>query len=106
MPEPTPEEIEDYERSSHAPEMVSADGSVPTADLPPRSPALLWATGRDVVRPPAKALRVPLTEKGRNAQEIRRSTSWAGGLVDDLARQVLRRRRAGVVRRGWALVRT
>ncbi|MGZ5419522.1 MAG: hypothetical protein ACXWES_03285 [Solirubrobacterales bacterium] len=71
MPEPTAEEVAEWERLSQAPEMVSADGSMPSADLPDRSPALVWATGRDVIRPPAKALEVALTDKGRDSQVFR-----------------------------------
>jgi hypothetical protein len=33
-----------------------------------RSPALIWATGRDVIRPPARAFEV-LSKTGRGAQE-------------------------------------
>jgi hypothetical protein len=60
MPGPTPEEIEGYEREIRTwPEVVSADKRILAPNLPPRSPALLLATARDTIRPPAKALTVP-----------------------------------------------
>jgi hypothetical protein len=41
-----PEEIEEYERLSREQEAAMIDGDkVVPADLPPRSPALLWPVG-------------------------------------------------------------
>lgn len=69
-PGPTPEETEEYERLCSQQESVTIDGGAlrAPANLPTRSPALLWVRGREVIRPPARAFEV-LARTGRGAQE-------------------------------------
>ena len=68
-PEPTAAEIAEWTLLSRSPEMVGANRSVPTPDLPGRSPVLIWATGREVPRPPAQPLVVDPMEMDRHSQE-------------------------------------
>ncbi len=57
-PGPTEEQLAEYERlRREQTSIVSADGAVP-AELPPGVPALIWATGRYVMSPPARDLTV------------------------------------------------
>jgi len=58
-PESTEEEVAEWERLTRGQSIVSADGVMP-ADRPPQVLALIWATGRDEIRPPARAFEVPI----------------------------------------------
>lgn len=67
-PAATEEEVAEYERLSRLPVIVSADGAQ-EVDLPPDHPAIIWATSRDAIRPPARRLEVSLTDKRSNTHE-------------------------------------
>jgi hypothetical protein len=61
FPEPTEEEIAEWDRISRG-QSILEDGKAHPADLPPLSPVLIRATGREEVRPPAKDLLIGMPQ--------------------------------------------
>lgn len=60
-PEPTEAEVAEWDRISRG-QSILVDGRALPADLPARSPALIWATGREELRPPAKELLIGMEQ--------------------------------------------